>query len=78
MKKIVVNDRMQKNYCYYLNEPMGKNFDPRFKPELTPKEMLRLGIFGGVYLRDCIKEFPENWFKKARFQKKKCGIIIRN
>lgn len=69
-KKIVVKDRMQDRYVYYLTEPVGKNFDSRFKPELTPKKMLALGVFGGVYMRDCQKEFPHNWFVKAKFQKK--------
>ncbi len=50
MKKITVNDKMQSNYSYLLTEPMGKNFDPRFKPELTPKEMLAMGIFCGRYM----------------------------
>jgi len=70
-KKIIkVNDRMQKNFIYELTEPIGKNFDARFKPELTPKEMLALGVFGGVYMRDCKEEFPEDWFTEAKFQKK--------
>ncbi|GMX58500.1 MAG: hypothetical protein MCSN_1540 [Candidatus Microsyncoccus archaeolyticus] len=68
-KKVIVNDKMQKNYTYLLVEPMGKNFDPRFKPDLTPKQMLALGVFGGVYMRDCLKEFPKDWFTKAKFQK---------
>jgi hypothetical protein len=66
-KVIEVNDLMQKNYTYELTEPMGKNFDPRFQPDLTPKEMLELGVFGGVYMRDCTKEFPQDWFAKAKF-----------
>lgn len=61
---------MQRVYRYELTEPMGKNFGPDFKPELTPKEMLELGVFGGVYMRDCVKEFPKDWFAKARLQKK--------
>lgn len=65
---IVVNDRMQSGYSYELSEPMGKNFDPRFKPSLTPKEMLELGVFGGVYMRDCINEFPADWFVNAKFR----------
>lgn len=69
-KKIVkVNDKMQKNYHYVLTEPIGKNFDPQFKPNLTPKEMLELGVFGGRYMRDCQKEFPKDWFLKARLHK---------
>jgi hypothetical protein len=57
---------MQKNYCYTLTEKPHKNFDLRFKPELTPKQMLRLGIFGGKYMTDCGKEFPKDWFAKAK------------
>lgn len=68
-QRIIVNDKMQKGYVYFLTEPPGKNFHPEFKPELSPKEMLALGIFGGVYLRDCVKEFPKEWFTKAKFAK---------
>ena len=71
LKKIVVNDKMQKHYVYMLSEPVGKNFDSEFKPELTPKEMLELGIFCGRYMRDCENEFPKSWFKKAKFAKEK-------
>lgn len=70
-KKIVVNDKMQQNYNYTLTEPTGKNFAPDFKPELTPKEMLALGIFCGRYMRDCQKEFPKSWFTRAKFAKEK-------
>jgi len=68
MKKIIVtvNDKMQKKFRYFRTEPAGKRFDPEFKPELTPKQMLRLGVFGGRYMTDCRKEFPAEWFKKAR------------
>ncbi len=65
-QKIIVNDKMQADYVYYRTEPEGKNFHPDFKPELTPKEMLELGVFGGRYMTDCREEFPEEWFKKAR------------
>jgi len=72
MKKLViVNDKMQKNYKYYLVEPIGKNFDPLFKPELTPFEMLELGVFGGKYMTDCQKEFPMSWFSKAKLSPQK-------
>jgi hypothetical protein len=64
-KKIFVNDKMQKGF-YYLTEPEGENFDEDFKPELTPKQMLELGVFGGKYMTDCTKEFPSSWFKNAK------------
>ena len=57
---------MQKGYSYLLTEQPGRNFDPRFKPELSPKQMLALGIFGGRYMRDCRDEFPETWFARAK------------
>lgn len=57
---------MQSNYIYKLTEKMGINFHLDFKPELTPKEMLDLGIFGGRYIRDCRNEFPKDWFKNAK------------
>lgn len=63
---IVVRDKMQKGYRYALTEAPGKKFDPRFTPELTPKQMLALGIFGGKYMTDCAKEFPADWFRGAR------------
>jgi len=64
---VKVNDSMQSDYSYSLTEPVGKNFDKEFKPELTPKEMLELGVFGGVYMRDCVNEFPSDWFVNAKF-----------
>lgn len=68
---ILVNDKMQKNYRYELVEAEGKNFHPDFKPQLTPKQMLSLGIFGGKYMTDCQNEFPEDWFAKAVLSSKK-------
>ncbi|MEI6731472.1 MAG: hypothetical protein WCK90_02195 [archaeon] len=64
--KVVINDMMQTGYVYYLTELEGKNFHPKFRPELTPKQMLELGVFGGKYMTDCKKEFPDSWFKKAK------------
>ncbi|HXK40303.1 MAG TPA: hypothetical protein VJ837_05735, partial [Candidatus Paceibacterota bacterium] len=70
LKRIAVNDRMQRGYHYELSAPVGKKFHSDFTPELTPKEILTLGAFGGVYMRDCTKEFPKSWFAKARFAPK--------
>ena len=66
MKKIIVSDLMQQGYEYELSEPMGKNFATDFKPELTPKEILAMGAFGGKYMTDCKKEFPKDWYEKAK------------
>lgn len=66
MKTVSVNDKMQTSYNYELIEPIGHNFDSLFTPELTPKEMLALGVFGGKYLNDCKEEFPKDWFTNAR------------
>ncbi len=66
MKEVLVNDIMQKNYRYLLTEPMGQNFQSDFQPQLTPKEMLELGVFGGKYMNDCYDEFPVSWFENAK------------
>ncbi len=63
---VTVNDCMQQGYIYWLTEPVGENFDPEFKPELTPSELLELGVFGGKYMTDCAIEFPTEWFEHAR------------
>jgi hypothetical protein len=63
---VVVNDLMQQGYRYLLSEPAGRNFHPEFHPELTPKKMLELGVFGGKYMTDCCAEFPASWFAHAK------------
>ncbi len=68
---IQVNDKMQQDYHYLLLEKEGQNFDPEFKPELTPAQMLELGVFGGRYLTDCQDEFPKSWFNKAKLSPEK-------
>jgi hypothetical protein len=65
-RKVIISDRMQRDYVYWRTEPVGRNFAPGFMPDLTPKEMLRLGIFGGKYMTDCQEEFPRSWFARAR------------
>jgi hypothetical protein len=68
---VVVNDKMQKGYRYELTAPLGKGFDPEFKPELSPQEMLALGVFGGKYMTDTRQEFPADWFKGAKLAPKR-------
>jgi hypothetical protein len=65
-RRVVVNDLMQKHYVYYCTEPVGKNFQEGFRPDLTPPEMLELGVFGGKYMTDCKREFPSDWFDDAK------------
>jgi hypothetical protein len=65
-RQITVNDLMQQDFVYLLTEPMGQNFHQDFQPELTPKEMLALGVFGGKYMTDCAAEYPADWFANAR------------
>ncbi len=64
--KVFVNDKMQKGYRYECVEPIGKRFADDFKPDLSPKQMLVLGVFGGKYMTDCTKEFPVDWFTRAK------------
>ncbi|MEK7079715.1 MAG: hypothetical protein AAB901_00305 [Patescibacteria group bacterium] len=41
-------------------------FAPDFTPDLTPKEMLALGIFGGAYFDGAsTAEYPADWFTSA-------------
>jgi hypothetical protein len=70
-KTVTVNDTMQRGYRYKLVEPAGRNFAPGFQPQLTPKEMLELGVFGGKYMTDCKREFPASWFAGAKLSPRK-------
>ena len=66
MRTVVVNDTMQHGYRYRCIRPAGKDFREDFSPELSPKQMLRLGVFGGRYMTDCRDEFPADWFTHAK------------
>jgi hypothetical protein len=64
--EVIVDDKMQHGYRYVRSEPMGAHFATGFEPELTPAQMLELGVFCGKYLTDCRAEFPASWFAKAK------------
>lgn len=64
--KVKIDDNRQSGYEYVLTEAAGSNFDPAFRPELTPQQMLELGVFGGNYFEGETSEFPSSWFKKAK------------
>jgi hypothetical protein len=65
-RRVVVNDRMQRGYVYLRTEPPGERFHPEFRPQLTPAELLKVGVFGGKYMTDCRAEFPAAWFERAK------------
>ena len=75
-KRVVVNDLMQRNYRYKRTEPPGRNFQPGFRPQLTLRQMLRLGVFGGKYMTDCRREFPAAWFERAKLCHERHGASL--
>ena len=66
IRQVLVNDLMQDDYRYQLTEPEGENFDERFAPDLSPAQMLAMGVFGGKYMTDCRDEYPGHWFEAAK------------
>ena len=73
---VIVNDRMQSDYRYERIASPGRNYHPDFCPELTPKEMLELGVFCGNYMTDTRDEFPAQWFTRAKLspQSRDCSL----
>lgn len=67
---------MQDGYRYRLTAPEGRDFDPEFRPDLSPREMLALGVFGGKYMNDCRDEFPAEWFVGARLSPERKDISL--
>ena len=52
-----------------IRRKIDLNFYKDFKPQLTPKKMLEIGVFGGSYFGTKINEFPTSWFKNAKISK---------
>jgi hypothetical protein len=48
----------------------SEDFYKLFEPQLTPQKMLEMGVFGGSYFGNKIKEYPKSWYKKNRFRVK--------
>ena len=53
----------------YKKKIVKCDFYKIFRPELSPKKMLKLGVFGGSYFKLNIKEYPKSWFKKEKLSK---------
>jgi len=65
-REIAVSDRMQgRGYAYTLTARPGRDFAPGFRPQLSPARMLKMGVFEGKYLNDCVLEFPREWYAEA-------------
>lgn len=63
-RMVHVHDSLQ-DYSYELIAPMGKDFAADFTPDLTPQQMLELGVFGAHYFEGEQDEFPIEWFEHA-------------
>lgn len=77
-KKVEVDEQYQTGYGYELSEPVGQNFRDDFKPELTPQQMLQLGVFGGDYFKEVPSEFPADWFEGVELSSGRGGRKERN
>jgi hypothetical protein len=65
VRRITTHDPLQPGYTYTLTAPMGE-LGPDFTPDLTPPEMLELGVFDGWYFEGHHDEYPKEWFTHAK------------
>ena len=64
VKTITTTDPLQSGYAYELEAEVG-DLAYDFTPDLTPKQMLELGVFGAHYFEGHHAEYPSDWFKEA-------------
>lgn len=62
--RVQVFNKMQQDYSYVLQENPGTNMGD-FKPEISVKDAMELGIFELHYMTDQLLEFPKEWFIAA-------------
>lgn len=77
-KIISVNEVYQTGYQYPLFAPVGQDFALDFRPDLTPKQMLHLGVFGGDYFPEVSDEFPPDWFDGVELSGGSGAVASRN
>lgn len=66
--RLIVVDDSRQSYRYRLDQPVGR-MAPDFRPDLTPADMLSLGVFGGHYFEGEHQEYPADWFEQARLSR---------
>ena len=75
-RRVIATDLMQTGYEYMLSVPVGQCKGGGFWPDLTPKQMLSLGVFGGKYTTDCAAEFPAEWLSDAKLCHERHGPAL--
>ena len=63
---VIVSDKMQRGYRYVLSAPAGRDFDPQFRPDLTPKQMLNSACSAANTSPIVVTSFPLSWFARAK------------